>query len=189
MFSRPSFTASQRGISLIELIVVAGLVACGSAVAIPATVRMVNSARGDSAMAMTATFLETTRNRAVAERRNMVLTFSTTDILVERVEVPSGIRTTVDRLVLEAGEEFARIGGNALPDPEGFVSGALPVFFQGVQPVMFTSDGSLIDAQGDVINASIFVARPGMLDTQRAISIWGVTGMVRSWKWSGQWIQ
>lgn len=175
--------------SLVELIIVGALIVTGSAVAIPVTMRMVEDARGDSAMAMTATFLETVRNRAVAERRNMVVTFNAADIVVNRVEVPSGALTTVERLVLENGERFQRIGGAGLPDPDGFASGANAVWFGGVQPVMFTSDGSLIDTQGDVINASIFVARPGALDTQRAITIWGATGIVRPWKWRGTWRQ
>ena len=55
---------------------------------------------------------------------------------------------------------------------------------------MFTSDGSLIDAAGDVTNGTIFIANPEHPETARAITISGVTGMLRSWKWRGSsWIQ
>ncbi len=55
---------------------------------------------------------------------------------------------------------------------------------------MFTSDGSFIDSAGDVTNATIFIANPVQPDTARAVTIAGVTGLLRSWKWRGsQWMQ
>ena len=32
---------------------------------------------------------------------------------------------------------------------------------------------------GDVANGTIFVGKPGTIETQRAITIWGVTGLLR----------
>src|SRR5688572_12842011 len=98
MFPRASFRTNQRGMSLIEMIVVAALIVTGSAVAIPVTMQMVRNASGDSALVMTKTFLETQRNRAVAERRNMRLTISGNTIVVQRVEQPTLALTTVDSL-------------------------------------------------------------------------------------------
>ena len=55
---------------------------------------------------------------------------------------------------------------------------------------MFTSDGSLIDGAGDVTNGTIFVANPQVPETARAVTIAGVTGMLRSWKWRGsEWMR
>ena len=60
--------------------------------------------------------------------------------------------------------------------------------FTGTAPVMFTSDGSLVDSNGDVVNGSIFFGVPGQPLTQRAVTIFGVTGLTRNWKWrGGQW--
>jgi Tfp pilus assembly protein FimT len=171
--------------SLIEMIVVGALVATGSAIAIPVTMRMVNDARGDSAVVMTATFLESVRNRAVSERRNMQLTFNTDNIVVERIEVPSGALTVVDSMTLEQGEEFNKAG--SVPIVTGF-TGAAAINFPGAMlPMMFTSDGSLIDSAGDVRNGSIYVGKPGTIDTQRAITIWGITGALRTYRWRGTW--
>jgi Tfp pilus assembly protein FimT len=167
------------------MIIVCALIGVGSAVVIPVTMRMVNDARGDSAALMTATFLEAARNRAVAERRNMQLTFNDDDIVVQRIEVPSGVLTTVDQLQLESSERFNRAAGvTAVP---GF-PGAGNLVLTGTAPHMFTSDGSLIDSQGDVSNAVIYLGRPGFIETQRAITIWGVTGALNTFRWSGsQW--
>jgi hypothetical protein len=55
---------------------------------------------------------------------------------------------------------------------------------------MFTSDGSLVDSNGDISNGSIFMGIPNRPDTARAVTIFGVTGLTRSWKWRGsQWLE
>lgn len=191
MLSRTAFWTSQHGFTLFEMIVVASLVMIGSAVAIPVTMQMVNNARGDSALVVTAQFLETARNRAVAERRNMVVTFpSDNTVQVERVEVPSGIRTVISTMTLEGEQKFVREG---LDDPDNLCAEAdEAICFNDtvVEPVMFTSDGSLIDSAGDVANGTIFIVKPGSMETARAVSIFGVTGLLRSWKWRGsEWMQ
>jgi type II secretory pathway pseudopilin PulG len=175
---------AERGLTMIELIVVLGILIIGFALAIPVTMAMVRNARSDSAALATSAFLEAARNRAVAERRNMQLTFGANNILVQRVEVPGGALTTVDQLTLEGEEEFDRfIPG--LPDTPDAFGGAGDVNWTGPGPVMFTSDGSLIDAAGDVTNGTVFVGREGSPETQRAVTIFGVTGVMRTWKWRG----
>ena len=170
------------------MFVVASLVMVGSAVAIPVTMRMVNNARGDSAVVVTAQFLETARNRAVAERRNMVVTFPTSNSAqVQRVEVPGGALTLINSMTLEGNQEFVRDG---LPDTPDAFGGANAINWTGVAPVMFTSDGSLIDNAGDVTNGTIFIVKPGSRETARAVTIFGVTGLMRTWKWRGSgWMQ
>ena len=103
-----------------EMLIVVALVMTGSAVAIPVTLQMVRNAKGDSAVTMTSTFIQSARNRAVAERRNIVLTFvSDTKMQYERVEVPSGTTTVLDTLTLEGDNEFTRLAN--LPDsPDAF---------------------------------------------------------------------
>ena len=60
--------------------------------------------------------------------------------------------------------------------------------FSGAQPVMFTSDGSLIDAAGDITNGSLFFGIPEQPLSARAVTVFGITGMLRTWTWGGaQW--
>jgi Tfp pilus assembly protein FimT len=184
MNSRASSWKSQLGYTMIEMIIVGALVVTGSVVVIPVTMRMVNNARGDSSVVMTATFLQSARNRAVAERRNFVLSFpSDNSIQVSRVDVTDGTLTLVDTLILEDEQKFYR-DGDTTDTPDAF-GGTGAINFSGQQPVMFTSDGSLIDTQGDVTNGTIFIGKIGNGETTGAVSIWGVSGLLRSWKWRG----
>lgn len=183
-----SFLRRERGYTLLEMMFVLGIIAVGSAVAIPVTLRMVANAKGDSSMTMTATFLQTARSRAIGERRNFILTFvNANSMQLERVEVPSNLRTVVDTLVLEGDQQFLKLPG--VPDTPDAFGAAAAVNFTGPAPIMFTSDGSLIDSAGDVANGSIFVSRPNEPDTQRAVTILGSTGLLRTWKWRGVWQQ
>jgi len=190
MLSRPAFWKSQDGYTLFEVFVVAALVMTISAIAIPVTMAMVRNARGDSALVATASFLETARNRAVSERRNMVVTFPTTNsILIQRAEWPGPALTTVGTMTLEGNQEFIREG---LPDSPDLFGGPAEnaINWTGAAPVMFSSEGTLIDAAGDVSNGTIFIVRRGDPTTGRAISIWGITGLLRTWKWRGSgWMQ
>jgi Tfp pilus assembly protein FimT len=180
---------AHNGYTLLEMIIVAGLVMTGAAIAVPVTMQMVRNARGDSAVTVAATFLQGARNRAVAERRNFEITFtSDRTATIERIEVPDGTKTLVDSLTLEGELRFYRESG--LPDTPDRFGGTDAINFSGLAPVMFTSDGSLIDAAGDVTNATIHLAKPNEPETARAITIMGVTGLQRVWKWRGSsWLQ
>lgn len=184
MIHRLTNRRTERGFTLMEAIVVMAITVVGAAVAIPVTLQMVASARGDSALTMAHTFVESGRNRAVAERRNFELVFiSPNRMQLVRIEVPDGARTTVANLLLESNHEFIQLSG--VPDTPDAYGASAAINFTGTTPVMFTSDGSLIDSAGDVTNGTIFIARPGAADTVRAITITGVTGMLKAWKWRG----
>lgn len=181
--------AAAAGFTLTEMIVVVALIAIGFAVAIPVTMEMVTRAKNDSSVVVAHTFLDSARDRAVAERRNFELTFIMPNrVQLERIEVPSGVKTVVAEMQLEGGQEFIKF-----PDigdtPDAFGASAA-IKFTGTQPVMFTSDGSLIDSAGDVVNGTVFMGVPDHPETARAVTVFGVTGMLRTWKWRGaEWFQ
>ena len=191
-FAAPSATASRpadAGFTLAEVLVVVALIAIGFGVAIPVTMEMVNRAKNDSSVVVAHTFIDAARDRAVAERRNIELTFQPPNrILMERIEVPSGLKTLVAEMRLEGGQEFVKYSGvSDTPDAFG---AAAAIAFTGTAPVMFTSDGSLIDSNGDVTNGTIFMGVPNRPETARAVTVFGVTRLLRTWKWRGaSWLQ
>jgi prepilin-type N-terminal cleavage/methylation domain-containing protein len=178
---------SARGFTLAEMLVVVALIAIGSAVAIPVTMEMVNRAKNDSSVVVAHTFIDSARDRAVAERRNVELEFVAPNRLrMYRIEVPSGVRTLLNEMQLEGGQELIKFPGVS-DTPDAFGAGAA-VSFTGPMPVMFTSDGSLIDSAGDVVNGSVFMGVPDRPESARADTVVGITGMIRTWKWRGaQW--
>ena len=191
MLLLPSIWKPERGVTLVEMLVVSAVIMVGSAIAIPVTMRMVNNARGDSAVIVASTFIESARNRAVAERRNMQISFPTENtIRIDRIEFPSGLLTLIGTTTLEGEQEFVRAFPADTEDNLCDNDTEALCFGPAVEPVMFTSDGSFIDSAGDVANGTIFLVKPGQIETARAVTIWGVTGMVRTWKWRGsQWMQ
>lgn len=181
--------ATDAGFTLTEMLVVVALLAIGFAVAIPVTMDAVTRAKNDSSVVVAHTFIDAARDRAVAERRNVELTFIAPNrIVMERIEVPSGIKTVVGELRLEGAQEFRKFPG--VPDTPDAFGASAAIDFTGTMPVMFTSDGSLIDSAGDVTNGTIFLGVPDRPETARAVTVFGVTGMLRTWKWRGiEWYQ
>jgi prepilin-type N-terminal cleavage/methylation domain-containing protein len=175
----------ESGFSLIEIMIVIMLIAIVSGMAVPVAADFLQSRKADSSVVATEAAVTAARDRAIAERRNIQFTFvAPNKIQLSRVEVPTGALTLVSEFTLDNGQQLLKFAG--IPDtPDGFGGAGGYASFGGTPPVMFTSDGSLIDSAGDVVNGSIFVGMPDQKDTARAVTIFGVTGLTRTWKWRG----
>jgi prepilin-type N-terminal cleavage/methylation domain-containing protein len=191
---RTARTRSDHGFSLIEALIVMALIAIVAAMAVPVSRRAIDTGRADSAVIAAINAVDTAHDRAVAERRNFVLTFVLPDKLrLGRQEVDSNGAvtgtTTVNEFTLENGHQLLLFPSIPTDTPDQFGNSAYK-HFTGPEPVMFTSDGSLVDANGDVTNGSIFLGIPGQPESARAVTIFGVTGLTRTWKWRGsKWME
>lgn len=178
-----------NGFSMLEMLFVVAILATTASIAIPVSRDFLTSVRADSASRIAVSALQEARERAIAERRNIQVNFVLPNrIRIERMEVPGPGVTLLSQVELEGLQSFRLVPD--VPDtPDAFGrTGALS--FTGKTPVMFTSDGSFIDADGDVVNGSIFLAGTGPGDSVRAITIFGVTGLIRTWKWTGrEWVE
>jgi prepilin-type N-terminal cleavage/methylation domain-containing protein len=175
---------AAAGFTLLELTVVIGItgVLLGSTVMVASG--LVSQSRADGATVAVANALSVARTRAITERRNFQVTFIMPNrIQVSRIEVPSNAATLVSTVTLENGYKFERFP--TLPDTPDRFGGTSAISFGPSPTRMFTSEGSLVDQGGDVLNGSIFLARNSQKSSARAVTIFGVTGLVRTWKWSG----
>jgi hypothetical protein len=81
-----------------------------------------------------------------------------------------------------------------VPDTPDRFGGADPppaaIAFGASVTRMFTSEGTLIDSNGDPINGTVFMSVPGTANSSRAITIFGITGLMRAWRWNGSaWVE
>lgn len=184
---------SARGFSLMEILVVVGIAGVLAAVAMPVSNQFIKWASADSSAEFTIRAINVARDRAIAERRNIELTFITPNRLrLERQEVDETGTTTgktiLTEVMLENGQQFVKFTG--VPDTPDAFGAATAITFGGTAPIMFTSDGSLIDSAGDVVNGSVFVGLPNQPMTARAVTIFGVSGLTTAWKWRGdKWLR
>jgi prepilin-type N-terminal cleavage/methylation domain-containing protein len=180
----PKRHGSVDGFTLIEMMLVVTVGIILAAMAVPVSGSFITTTRADSSVIATVDAMTTARDRAVAERRNFTVDFvGLNHIVISRTEVPSGTLTLISDTQLEGGQNFVVFA--AVPDTPDLFGKTAAIKFSGTGPWMFTSDGSLIDSNGDVSNGTVFLGVPNQSNTARAVTVFGVTGLMRAWKWRG----
>jgi Tfp pilus assembly protein FimT len=172
--------SSERGYSLIETLVVASLafILMGMAVVQIRTSRATINA--DNAMRLVMGELSRARDMAIAQRRNIQVTFhGANELRLTRLEIPTG-STTLRRATMEGNITFALPSGT--PDTTDAFGAGSALDFDGNGSVIFNSDGMLVDSSGTIINGTVFLAAPNDQYATRAITILGSTGRVRGFR-------
>lgn len=178
----------ESGYSLLELVVVSGLVAVACAIAVTAVPAQARSLKADAEMRRVMAGLRQAHDLAVTQRRNVALQFPTSSTLqLVRQDVSGGVpagTTVVDTTTLEGGFEYRLFPG--LPDtPDGFGVAAAQSF-GGAATVLFTSEGMLVDQTGDPVNGTISLGLDAQPLTARAVTVLGTTGLITGYRWDGR---
>jgi prepilin-type N-terminal cleavage/methylation domain-containing protein len=205
----PRRAFDQRGFTLIELMVTItiGIILVGIGMANIGS--LVKSSKADGGLAAVSGALRSARELAVGNRRNVKLTFGTNTITLTRIEycpatctnlnyatfpgctsTCAQATTSLRTITLEGRTEIRLTTG--VPDtPDGFGGGlAAATAFGLLTPPMFTTDGSLINSNGDVVNGTVFIGVYGDPLSTRAVTIFGPTGATHLWKWNGRaWVE
>ncbi|MCL4847359.1 MAG: prepilin-type N-terminal cleavage/methylation domain-containing protein [Acidobacteria bacterium] len=182
-------TRGEAGLTLTELVVVLGIGSVLMATAVLLMPGAIRTARADGAAAQLASTLRTAREQAIAQRRNIRVQFlNQNQIRISRVEVPGPGETVLTDAFLENGAEFQLFG--AVADTPDLFGNASATDFGDAEFLAFTSEGSFVDQNGDVLNGTVFLGTPNQPDTARAVSIFGPTATLRVWRWAGaQWVE
>jgi Tfp pilus assembly protein FimT len=172
--------SGQRGYSLVETLVVASLTMTLTGTAIVQVRAQRASINADNAVRLVMGELARARDVAVAQRRNIRVSFvGVNEIWLIRLDVPTGA-TLLRQTTMEGNMRFALPAGT--PDTTDAFGAGSALDFDGSGTVIFNSDGMLVDATGAVINGTIFLAAPNDPYATRAVTILGATGRVRGFR-------
>jgi type II secretory pathway pseudopilin PulG len=195
---------AEQGFSLMEMVVVVGLAFVVMAFAVMNTMSSSSVAVANAAMDTLVSQLRQARALAIAKRRNVELQFTAPNQIQATVLTLPGepVPTPLPVVYLNnSGAQMSYYVFPALPDTPMNFGNSTPINLQqptggGAWTVMFTTSGALVGtAQGagslylttnnNPVNASIFLGITGKTNTARAVTVFGATGRVRSYYWTG----
>lgn len=189
----------SSGFSILELLVsvlVMGVMVAATLAEMQPTVQQF---RANSGADMVEGQMRLARQTAIAQRRDIVLTFTGNNQVTLTIQSPvGGASVVLSKMTLPPTVLFMQWAANG-DTPDAF-GDALPVCFNySPAPVgacsnplviQFQSDGTLIDGNGNQVNGSIFMGVTNIPSTARAVTILGATGQVRMYHATGSgWVQ
>ena len=200
--------SNAAGFTLGELMITVGIVGVTMVAATTVLPNVLRQSKADGSTAIVVDAFRLARDRAIGERRNMDVVFVPPNrIKIVREDIvynavtntwgsssTSTSNPTVMDVYLEGGQRF--IYFSTMTDDTGDHFGLTnkPLAFGTVvaatPTIMFTSEGTLVDASGDPINGTVFLGTGDDILSARAVTVLGTTALVRSWKWDGRkWIE
>lgn len=179
----------QQGFTLPELLITLAIGVALMTLGIGGFMAMAKTARADGGLAEAMGAIEYAREMAVSQRRNMQLVFTDPNtISIVRVNLTGDPTTTMKTVSLPGRVEFRTFP--SVPDTRLLFGkpGVGGVSFGSKTPVMYTTDGSFLNSDGDITNGTLFLGVVNESVSARAITIFGATGALTAWIWDGrQW--
>jgi type II secretory pathway pseudopilin PulG len=190
---KPARRASHtRGFSLLELLIVAAIFIIVTGVMVINIGPTLRQAHLDTAYSTTVAAMDTARSRATSMRRRYLVTFTLPGTIVitdplDATATPILTYTLPDDVSFDAEPGIPATTATA-PDrlgngqPDGPICFDIGVTINCSTSFMFYPDGSARDAAGNVNNGVVYLARPGIVNSSRAVSLFGLTGRIRGWR-------
>lgn len=188
-------TALVRGVngfSMVELLIVMTVGLIVTAIGFITLAPAMKQIRVSNAYNTTLATIRQAREMAVSNRDIYTVTLSNAAVpstliisdtnpvnphVVETVKLPNDV----------SFDNEPGIPNTVLTSPDNFGTGAQAIDF--AQPpatqsnvIYFYPDGAARDANSNLNNGVVYIARPGELMSSHAISLWGATGRLRGWR-------
>ena len=187
---------NRDGFSLVELMVVLAImmIVCGFFLLNGPTIQA--NSRVDTAYKTVFEQMRQARQAAVDERRVYRITLQAPGNIITELlprgnagcaynaPIPKRTSTLPPDLQFRAEPGIPTAPGQT---PDGFGTGANAIDFDidfggSGNQIYFQPDGSAQDNLCRVNNGLVYIARPGQLQTSRAVSLLGTTGRVKGWR-------
>lgn len=187
----------ESGFTLLEILVVVALMGVLAAMAMMVSPSFTRTARADASTAQVLDAIRSAREQAISQRRNVEVWFILPNaIQTRRVDigaggVPTGATTVLRTVELENRMEIRRDPAVPLNTPDAFPgAGAVAFGVPAATRRMFTSEGTFVDQDGDVLNGTVFLSIQNQANSARAITVMGATALIRLWRWNGrEWVE
>jgi prepilin-type N-terminal cleavage/methylation domain-containing protein len=186
-------TTDNRGFSLVELMVVVAIMATVAATAVLLTPEFRRQARAESGVLQALNAFRFAREIAVSQRRNVRVVFvapNRIQIVREDINAVGTVigTTLMNTIFLEGAIEFRQFPGQG--DTGDAFGMAGPIAFGPSATRLFTSEGSFVTAAGQPLNGTLFLGRNNEPNSSRAITVFGPTALIKSWRWDGfRWVE
>jgi Tfp pilus assembly protein FimT len=186
---------AQRGFSTIEMVVTAMILLIVAGISIFVLGNSLPAMHTNTGLQATMEVLRQARQTAIDQRRTMVVTFnapsgSTHSITVQRVVAGTIDPKPLEQIPLPSDVQFAADAKLPQPPntPDGIGNGTVAIDFEdavSVTPgaqVYFLPNGSAQSPAGNLENGVVYIERPGYWQFSRAVTVFGGTGKIRSWR-------
>lgn len=196
---------AEQGFSLIEMVFVVGLAFTVMCFAVMNTMNSTQGARANTAMDAVISQLRQARELAIAKRRNVQVQFTApnkiqlTLLTLPGEPVPAAMPAVYLNDNVAGGLNFYVFP--SLPDTPMNFGNSTAINLQqpgggGAWTCMFTTSGAFVGTaqaaatlyqttNNNPVNASLFLGLVGRVNTARAVTVFGATGRVRSYYWTG----
>ena len=190
----------ESGFSVLEVVVVLGIVLVITAGALINLVPSIRTSRSNAAMELVLGELRRAHERAVDERRIYRVTFAAPNTIQVDVGTVAIIGSTITNsspafvaaqvpLTLPGTVQFVVVPGiptNPSATPDGLGTGANAIDFDlanggGGTQIYFQPDGRALDAGNRLNDGVVYLAEPNNLSSSRAVSLYGSTGRAKNW--------
>jgi type II secretory pathway pseudopilin PulG len=173
----------DAGFSLIELLGALVVMISVLGIGVGGFTMALNNVRGDASMNIVLWQLKLARETAINQRRSVEIRFTLPNFMsVVRRDMPAGT-TVISTAVLEHQTQFYNFTSMA-DTPDGFgKTGALS--FGAATAYMFNAEGEFVDQAGNILNGSVFIGKPNTPMTARALTVFGPTSTIRTYRWNG----
>jgi prepilin-type N-terminal cleavage/methylation domain-containing protein len=176
---------SEHGYTLVEMMVALLVIAILGGMAAFQLGTSRQSMLADGAMRSLLGQLNYARELAIAQRRLVEVEFDTENnrLRLQRQD-PGGAMTLLREVGFEGAVTYGFPSDVALDTEEGFGIGE-PVVFDDADRMLFNTEGMFVNEQGSTMNGTVYLLIPGLPGTYRAITVFGSTGRIRAYRWTG----